>query len=181
MIRIVTLHPIDPADLAELRKTLFATFGVGVEHLGERPLPRALAGAKVPTDVLRLLAEVEPIRLVGHDKVLYLTALELEEPEGPLGAPPVWGFAEYGAARSVVSLAHLPPRGVSEASIETWRRRLAREAAHVVGHLWDLHHCYDARCAMHPSWSPHLGPTPDASLCTFCREKSEARIRLATS
>jgi predicted Zn-dependent protease len=68
---------------------------------------------------------------------------------------------------------------VTEASIETWRRRLAREAVHVIGHLWDLHHCYDVRCAMHPSWSPHLGPTPDASLCTFCREKSERKIRLA--
>ena len=81
----------------------------------------------------------------------------------------------------MVSLSGLPARGASEASIETWRRRLAREVIHVIGHLWDLHHCYDPRCAMHPSWSPGLAAAPEADLCTFCREKSERKIRLAKS
>jgi predicted Zn-dependent protease len=81
----------------------------------------------------------------------------------------------------VVSLAGLPARGVSEASIEAWRKRLAREAIHVIGHLWDLHHCYDPRCAMHPSWTTLLAAAPEADLCNFCREKSERRIRLAKS
>jgi predicted Zn-dependent protease len=79
----------------------------------------------------------------------------------------------------VVSTGRLPARGVSEASIEAWRRRLARESIHFVGHLWDLHHCYDARCSMHPSWSPLLAAAPEADLCTFCREKSERKVRLA--
>jgi predicted Zn-dependent protease len=79
----------------------------------------------------------------------------------------------------VVSLRHLPARGTSEASIEAYRRRMARECIHFVGHLWELHHCLDARCPMHPSWSPLLPAAPDVELCNFCREKSERKIRLA--
>jgi hypothetical protein len=34
---------------------------------------------------------------------------------------------------------------------------------------------------MHPSWTQHLAASPEADLCTFCREKSERKIRLAKS
>jgi predicted Zn-dependent protease len=144
-------------------------------------MPEGLAGPQHKIDAVRLLSAVPAIRLVADDKVVYLTGAPLSLAAGPLGAPPCWGYAEYGGARGVVSLAGLPARGSTEASIETWRRRLAREVIHVAGHLWDLHHCYDPRCAMHPSWSPGLVASPEADLCTFCREKSERKIRLAKS
>lgn len=181
MIRLVTLEKLDPTDVVALKQALWAAFALGTEHAGDRAMPKDLAGEDGRIDAVRLLAEVEPIRLVADDKVLYLTAAPLSLPAGPLGEPPCWGYAEYGGQRAVVSLARLPARGVTEASIETWRRRLARESIHVIGHLWDLHHCYDARCAMHPSWTQHLSATPEADLCTFCREKSERKIRLAKS
>ena len=179
MIRLVTLDRLDPADLAALVKTLYATFGLGTEHAGDRPMPGGGGGPDGRRDALRLLADVEPVRTVVDDKVLYIASAPLSLPPGPLGEPPCYGFAEYGGQRAIVSTARLPARGASEASIEAWRRRLGREAVHAIGHLWDLHHCYDPRCAMHPSWSPALGPTPDPDLCTFCREKSERKIRLA--
>jgi len=178
VIRLATLAPLDPADTLALVKSLRATFGLGTEHAGELVPPRG--GAKDGSwDAIALLAAAGPVRAVADDKVLFIAGAPLTLEAGPLGAPPCWGFATYGSDRGILSLANLPERGVTEASIETWRRRLAREAVHVIGHLWDLHHCYDARCAMHPSWSPHLGPTPDSTLCTFCREKSERKIRLA--
>ena len=178
MIRIATLAPLDPTDIVALVKTLRATFGLGTEHAGELPMPKG--GEKGGWwDAQDLLAAAGPVRAVADDKVLFVTAAPLTLAAGPLGDPPSWGFARYGGDRAITSLSRLPARGVTEASIETYRRRLAREAVHVIGHLWDLHHCYDVRCAMHPSWSPHLGPTPDAGLCTFCREKSERKIRLA--
>jgi len=179
VIRLVTLDKVDPTDVHALSRTLFATFGLGTEHAGDRPMPRAIAAKDGRVDAVRLLAEVEPVRLVADDKVLYMTAAPLSLEAGPLGEPPCWGFAEYGGQRAVITLSRLPTRGVSEASIEAWRKRLAREAIHVIGHLWDLHHCYDARCAMHPSWSPNLPAAPEQDLCTFCREKSERKIRLA--
>ncbi len=179
MIRIVTLDPVDPTDLAFLTRTLYQAFGLGTEYAGERQLPAGLEGKDGRVDALRLLREAPPVRTYADDKIVYLTAAPLSLPEGPLGEPPCWGFADYGKDRAIVSLAHLPARGVSETSIENYRRRLARETIHAVGHLWDLHHCYDPRCAMHPSWSPSLAANPEMELCTFCRDKSERKIRMA--
>lgn len=179
MIRIVTLEPYEPADIAALCKTLYQAFGLGTEFTGERKLPASAETDDGRCDAEKLLREAGGPRLLADDKVLYLTSAALALPPGPLGEPPAWGHAEYGGARAVVSTGRLPARGVSEASIEAWRRRLARESIHFVGHLWDLHHCYDARCSMHPSWSPSLAAAPEADLCTFCREKSERKVRLA--
>ncbi len=179
MIRIVTLDGIDPGDLAFLAGTLYRTFGVGTEHAGDRPVPGEAKRADGRLDALKLLREVEPVRTLPDDKVLHVTSAPLALPPGPLGEPPCWGFADFGGERAVVTTAKLPPRGVTEASIEAWRQRLAREAIHAIGHTWDLHHCYDPRCAMHPSWSQGLPASPEPDLCTFCREKSERKVRLA--
>ncbi len=179
MIRIVTLAPLGEGDMAFLTRTLFQAYGLGTEHAGERKLPREIEREDGSYDAAQLLAEVEPVKAFADDKVLYLTAAPLSMKPGPLGEPPCYGFAQFGGERAVVSTARLPPRGVTETSIEAFRRRLAREAVHFVGHLWDLHHCYDPRCAMHPSWSPNLPADPEYGLDTFCREKSERKIRLA--
>ncbi|HUL61234.1 MAG TPA: archaemetzincin [Anaeromyxobacteraceae bacterium] len=179
MIRIVALDKLDPGDVAFLTRTLYQAFGLGTEFAGDRPMPREAETRDGRVDAMRLLAEVQPVRTFADDKVLYITSAPLALKPGPLGEPPCWGFAEYGGEKAVITTARLPARGVSEASIEVFRRRLGREAIHAVGHLWDLHHCYDAKCAMHPSWSPALPADPEMDLDTFCREKSERRIRLA--
>lgn len=179
MIRLVTLAQFDGGDIAFVTRTLFQAFGLGTEHVGERKLPAEAEGEDGRYDGPKLLEEVSPVRTFADDKVLYLTTVPLSMKPGPLGEPPCYGFARYGGDRAVVSTTLLPPRGVTEASIERFRRRLARESVHYVGHLWDLHHCLDARCAMHPSWSPLLGDDPGFDLDSFCRDKSEQRIRLA--
>lgn len=179
MIRIVTLTRIDPADLVFLTRTLYRAFGVGTEHAGDKPVPKDARTDDDRLDAVKLLKEVDPIRTFPDDKVLLVTGEPLALRPGPLGEPPCWGFAEFGGTRAVITTSRLPQRGVSEASIEAYQRRLAREAIHAVGHLWDLHHCYDARCAMHPSWSQGLPANPEMELCSFCREKSERKVRLA--
>jgi len=179
VIRIVALDKLDPADVAFLTRTLYQAFGLGTEFAGERPMPREAETKDGRVDAVKLLAEVQPVRTFADDKVLYITGAPLALRPGPLGEPPCWSFAEYGGEKAVITTAKLPARGVSEASIEIFRRRLGREAIHAVGHLWDLHHCYDAKCAMHPSWSPALPADPEMDLDTFCREKSERKIRLA--
>jgi archaemetzincin len=178
VIRVVTLARLDPGDVQALTRSLYRAFGVGTEHAGDRD-PPTLPAAKGRVDALALVAAAPPVRAFADDKVLFVTDTPLAVAPGPLGEPPAWGFSEYGGRTAVVTLATLPPRGVTEGSVEAWRRRLARESIHFIGHLWGLHHCCDARCAMHPSWSQTLAPTPDADLCTFCREKSEERIRAA--
>ncbi len=179
MIRIVTLAPFDEGDIAFVARTLYQAFGLGTEHVGERKPPSEGEDDRGQHDAARLLDEVPPVRTFADDKVLYLTTVPLSTRPGPLGEPPCYGFARHGGDRAVVSTARLPQRGVSEASVELFRRRLARESVHHVGHLWGLHHCLDARCAMHPPWSPLLGDDPGHDLDAFCRDKSEQRIRLA--
>ncbi|HTP29754.1 MAG TPA: archaemetzincin [Anaeromyxobacteraceae bacterium] len=179
MIRIVTLGPFEEADIAVLSRTLYQAFGLGTEHAGQRSLPPEAEKDDGRYDAEKLIAKVEPIKTFADDKVLYLTSATLALREGPLGEPPSWSFAEYGSEKAIVSTARFPARGSSETAIEAWRKRLARESIHAIGHLWDLHHCYDARCAMHPPWSPSLPANPEADLCAFDREKSERRIRLA--
>ena len=46
---------------------------------------------------------------------------------------------------------------------------------------WDLHHCFDPRCAMHPGWSPGFTAYPEVALCLFDREKSERKIKLGST
>ena len=179
MIRVVTLDKVEAADLAFLTRTLYRAFGLGTEYAGDRPVPPDAQAKDGRFDAVKLLRQVAPVRTYADDKVLYITSEPLALTPGPLGEPPCWGFSDYGKDRALITTAHLPVRGVTESSIETYQRRLAREAIHAVGHLWDLHTCYDARCAMHPSWSPALPASPEMDLCVFCREKSERKIRLA--
>ena len=179
MIRIVTLAPFDEGDIAFLTRTLYQAYGLGTEIAGARPLPKGTQSSDGRYDARRLLDEVTPVRAYADDKVLYLADVPLSIPRGPLGEPPAWGYAIQDGDRAVVSTHPFAARGVTEASIEVFRRRLARESIHFIGHLWGLHHCYDARCAMHPSWSPSLAADPEYDLDAFCREKSERRIRMA--
>ncbi len=179
MIRIATLDELDPADLAFLTRSLYRAFGLGTEAAGAKPMPPHAEGKDGRADAVALLRDAPAVRIFADDKVLYIASAPLSLPEGPLGEPPCWGFADYGKERALISTARLPARGTSETSVENFLRRLARESVHAVGHLWDLHHCVDSRCAMHPSWSPALPASPEMDLCTFCREKSERKIRLA--
>jgi predicted Zn-dependent protease len=179
VIRVVTLDELDPADLASVTRSLYRAFGLGTEAVGLLPMPDGLVGSDGGVDALALLRGAPAVRTFADDKVLYVASAPLSLPEGPLGEPPCWGFADYGKDRALVSTARLPQRGVTEGSVEAFQRRLAREAVHAMGHLWDLHHCVDSRCAMHPSWSPHLPASPEMDLCAFCRDKSERKIRLA--
>jgi archaemetzincin len=179
VIRIALLEELDAADQAFLTRNLYRAFGVGTEVAGRRSPPADVERRDGELDAVALLTGAAPVRAFADDKVLYVTSAPLSLPPGPLGEPPCWGFAEYGKDRALVSTARLPNRGTSEASLDAYQRRLTREAIHVIGHLWDLHHCVDVRCAMHPSWSPHLPASPEMDLCAFCREKSERKIRLA--
>ena len=69
---------------------------------------------------------------------------------------------------------------ISDEYTEEEARLIGRNALHQLGHLWELHHCLDPRCSMYPPWTPSF-PQGDTTFCAFCRDKSEAKIRLAKS
>jgi predicted Zn-dependent protease len=170
VIRLVTLNPYEPKGLERLSKLLYAAFGVGTEHAGQIALP---SGFEEPLDAVKLLKTIEGVRSYADDKLLYLTELKLKDRELISGTAPTIGFCHYNGERAIISTV-----GLTDSDEDA--KRVARNALHQVGHLWELHHCLDPRCAMYLPWTPSF-QTGEAVFCNFCREKSEQKLRLAKS
>ena len=175
MIRIVTLGELPPEVLDHVQRRAHATVGLGCEFAGEASLPKSARDKEsLAYDGPKLLAEIDDrTQLFADDKLVYLTTEPISEPNGPMGRGPISGFAQYGGGRAVVSSHGLGTKGAL--GLEGG---LAKRTAHQIGHLWDLHHCFDPRCAMHPDWAPGFLQYPETTLCLFCREKSERKIKL---
>ena len=169
MIRLLTLDEYDPKQIEKLCNALYTAFGVGCET-AKIPMP---AGVGDPVDARKLLEQVDTVRAYADDKLLYLLHKRLKDRELPSGTVPTHGYAWYGKDRAVVTT-----HGVK--NLEEGLKRVTRSSMHQLGHLWDLHHCLDPRCSMYPPWTPSFA-NGDAIFCTFCREKSEQKIRLAKS
>ena len=180
MIRIVTLTQLDDGDLAFLAKTLYRAFGLGTEHAGDRALPREAERRRPGHDAVKLLEDVDPVRTFADDKVLYVTAAPLSLKPGPLGEPPCWGYAEYGGERAVVSTARLPAarrdRGLDRGLPAAAGARVHPLRRPPLGPA-PLLRRRAAPCT--PRGRRPWPPNPEYDLDTFCREKSERRIRLA--
>jgi len=177
MIRIVTLSEF-PADVIDfVTRRLHAAYGMGCELEGEGEIPAdALDDEQSAYDAVKVVDEMDDdVTLYADDKILYLTTEALTAPPGPMGRGPVDGYAQYGGGKALATAHGLADKGVP---LEVG---LAKRAAHYVGHLWDLHHCFDPRCAMHPGWSPGFAAYPEVALCLFDREKSERKIKLGSS
>jgi archaemetzincin len=170
VIRVVTLDSYDEKQIAKLCQTLYTAFGVGSEHSGQKELP---PGMSEPLDAEKLLTEMKGIRAYEDDKVLFITSRKLKERELAGGRTPTSGFAWYNKSRAIIST-----HGFKD--LETAFKPVARNALQQIGHLWGLHHCLDPRCSMYPPWTPSFG-AGEATFCTFCRDKSEQKLRLAKS
>ena len=170
MIRLVTLDPIERETVDKLCRIVFQAYGLGTEFAGEVPTPReAVKGEQL--DAVALIEHVQQVKSFADDKTVYLTTRAFLPRDLPSGKAPTTGYAQYDGERAVVTT-HGMPEG------EDLLKRLAKQVIHDVGHLWQLHHCLDPRCSMYATWAPSFG-SGEPMLCTFCREKSEQRIRMA--
>lgn len=175
MIRIVTLGELPPEILDHVQRRAHATFGLGCEFAGEASMPKAARDKEtLAYDAPKLLAEIDDrTQLFADDKLVFLTTEPISEPGGPMGRGPISGFAQYGGGHAIVSSHGLGAKGAL--GLEDG---LSKRTVHQIGHLWDLHHCFDPRCAMHPDWAPGFLQYPETTLCLFCRDKSERKIKL---
>ena len=170
MIRLVTLDDYDPKQIEKLCRALYTAFGVGCEQSTRVPWP---SGVGDPADARKLIEHVDPVRAYADDKILYLVHKRLKDRELPSGTVPTQGYALYGKDRALVTT-----HGVK--NLEEGLKRVTRNSMHQLGHLWDLYHCLDPRCSMYLPWTPSFA-SGDAIFCSFCRDKSEQKIRLAKS
>src|SRR6266851_1182433 len=144
MIRLVTLSEFPSEVLEHVARRLHAAYGMGCEIEGEAELPEsALADDQESYQAPKLLEEIDDdTQLYADDKIVYLTNVPLAAPEGPMGKGPMTGFPQFGGGRAVVTSHGLGAKGELPLDVG-----LAKRAAHHVGHLWELHHCFDPRCA----------------------------------
>jgi archaemetzincin len=174
VIHVVTLEPFEADEVQAVCKALTAAFGMGSEHVGELEIPEdTQEGDKL--DAVKLLAEAGPVKTFADDKILFLLHSPLAARQSPLGAIPTQGYAKYSGDKAVTSDAgqSTDPAARTQA--------LCKLAVHHVGHLWDLHHCLDYRCAMMPPWGVGYARSATAELCSFCREKSERRMKTSAA
>jgi archaemetzincin len=172
VINVVTLEPFDADEVQAVCRALFTAYGVGCEQTGALNLPEA-ARTSDGLDAEKLLAEVETF---ADDKVLYLIQQPFKQRKSPVGLLPTLGFSDFGKERAALS-AKLVTQG--QTTPEGRAARLSKLAVHEVGHLWDLHHCIDTRCSMTPPWGVNFVTGSTAELCSFCRDKSERRMKLS--
>lgn len=173
MIHVVSLETHEPELVAAVTHALFTAYGVGTELTAERSIPETVVeGGAVDAD--KLMAAVESLKTFADDKILYLVRRPFRARPSPIGPIPTHGLADYGKDRAVMSAA-LVTQGAT--TPEAQAVRLAKLAVHTVGHLFDLHHCVDARCAMAPPWSVNFVKGQTVELCSFCRDKSERRMK----
>jgi predicted Zn-dependent protease len=175
VINVVTLESFDPEEVMAICRALFTAYGVGSEPTGALALPAA-AQTSDGLDAAKLLAEVESVKTFADDKILYLVQRPFHPRPSPVGALPTFGFADFGGERATIS-ARLATQG--QTTPEGRAARLSKLAVHEVGHLWDLHHCIDARCSMTPPWGVSFAQGSSAELCSFCRDKSERKMKLS--
>ena len=93
------------------------------------------------TRILEALAAMVP------DGCLKLLAVTNEDLFIPI-LTHVYGEAQLGGQTSIISLSRLV--GYDDVDIpEKGRSRIVKEAAHELGHTFDLRHCEDEHCIMH--------------------------------
>jgi hypothetical protein len=178
MIHVITLETFEEDAVRHVCRSLFAAYGVGSEHAADLPLPESARAGKA-IDPVKLLTGVTPPKTFADDKVIYLVRTPLAPRPSSSGPLPSHGYALYGEGRAVASSAEaIPPPTSAEPELAKLDA-FAKVAVHQVGHLWNLHHCLDLRCSMALPWLPGYFQGSSAGLCSFCRDKSERRMKNA--
>ena len=122
------------------------------------------------TPILEKLASLAPSRAI---KVLAVTKVDLFIPILTY----VYGEAQLGGKACIIST-HRLNEGLSPmGNQETYRRRVAKEAIHELGHTFKLSHCQDHTCIMHYCRSIKDVDRKSDQLCRYCKILLEDEIK----
>ncbi len=89
----------------------------------------------------------------------------------------VYGEAQLGGRTCVLSTCRLREGLSGPGSREVLAQRTAKEAAHELGHTFDLRHCPDKGCIMHYCRSLRDVDCKENRFCRYCRVMLEDALR----
>ncbi|MEJ2641961.1 MAG: hypothetical protein P8010_20545 [Desulfosarcinaceae bacterium] len=122
------------------------------------------SNGKILAPTRKMLASTRKI-LASTRKILAITREDLFIPI----LTHVYGEAQLGGTSCVVST-HRLGEGISMVNARgRYLDRVAKEAAHELGHTFDLRHCQDAVCIMHYCRSIDDVDHKKSDLCRYCR------------
>lgn len=112
-----------------------------------------------------ILAQLSDLAPPDAHKIIALTDKDLFIPI----LTHVYGEAQLGGTSCIVSTCRLAD-GISRVSQRVeYLERITKEAAHELGHTFDLRHCKDHQCLMHYCRSAHDVDTKTSRLCRYCQ------------
>ena len=164
---IIAIQPLDTvrADRVEvMRKGMADAFGLKVEVLATRPLPKAAWYApRGRYRAEKLLDDLAANTAAKYQLVVGITARDISTTKGEHEDWGIFGLGEVSGRVCVLSTFRLGARGADETRL---RERLRKVAVHEAGHVMGLDHCPHHGCVMQDAESSIA--TVDAETGTFC-------------
>jgi len=168
---IFYLQPLGPslpeADVAAVKAALVELYGLPVQTLERVELPRSAYHAprkryraEKLLDFLRPRLPPDGVRLLG------LTAVDISTTKGTYADWGVMGYGELPGTVGVISSFRCYKRTTSATN---GRERLAKTAAHEIGHTLGLAHCPSQGCLMADAEGSVLSADQEHDLCARCR------------
>jgi archaemetzincin len=111
------------------------------------------------TPIIETLAIISPPEAV---KILAITKVDLFIPV----LTHVYGEAQLGGKACILSTYRFSEK--SRFELETFRRRIVKEAVHELGHTFNLRHCRDSACVMHYCRSMREVDRKSHRFCRYC-------------
>lgn len=165
----IAVQPLDAVKaerLAVVKKGLEEAFGLKVELLASRPLPKeAWYAPRGRYRAEKLLDDLSAKTAANYQIVVGVTAKDISTTKGEHEDWGIFGLGELDGRVCVVSTFRLGARGAGEKQL---RDRLRKVAVHEAGHVMGLEHCPREGCVMRDAESSIA--TVDGETGKFCAE-----------
>jgi archaemetzincin len=168
---LVPLGEVDYGLVNRIATHLVSIFNIGVDILQWIKLPQEAFNQKrgqyystVILNKLELLRASPRESIIGIvDEDLYIPALDF-----------TYGEADPSSKVAVLSIYRLRQQSLDIYEDENlFFSRAIKEAAHLLGHLFDLKHCANPKCVMHFSASLLETDRKSDKLCDNCKRKAK--------
>ncbi len=172
IIAIQPLGEVQQVRLDIVKKGLEDAFGLKVETLKTKPLPKeAWYEPRSRYRADKLLNFLDDQTAAKYRIVIGLTSKDISTTKDEHEDWGIFGLGELGGRVCVVSTFRLNARGADEAKL---RERMRKVAIHEIGHVMGLDHCPTKGCVMRDAESSILTVDEESGkFCETCKAELE--------